>query len=65
MLMGILEKSVYTIRETCKELGICRTTLWKEINAKRIVAYRIGCVGVRITAQAIEDYRQLRRIKGS
>lgn len=38
----MLEQLSYTVREVCDVTGIGRTTILREIHAKRLKAFRVG-----------------------
>jgi excisionase family DNA binding protein len=55
------EEKVYTVAEVAQRLGVSRSTVYEEIDARRLKARRHGKKGgtIRITAAQLHAYEQL------
>ena len=55
---GLPPRMTYSVAETVKYTGICRSTIYKEIRAGRLAAFRPHGQerGIRIPAAAVDDW---------
>ena len=55
---GLPPRMTYSVSETVKYTGICRSTIYKEIRAGRLAAFRPHGQerGIRIPAAAVDDW---------
>ena len=55
---GLPPRMTYSVAETVKYTGICRSTIYKEILAGRLAAFRPHGQerGIRIPAAAVDDW---------
>lgn len=49
--------AVYTVREAAAQLRCSQSAIYNLVNAGRLRVYRIGKSGVRITEEAIEEFK--------
>lgn len=55
---GLPPRMTYSVAETVKYTGVCRSTIYKEIRAGRLAAFRPHGQerGIRIPAAAVDDW---------
>lgn len=55
---GLPPRMTYSVAETVRYTGICRSTIYKEIRAGRLAAFRPHGQerGIRIPAAAVDDW---------
>ena len=55
---GLPPRMTYSVAETVKYTGVCRSTIYKEIRAGRLAAFRPNGSerGIRIPAAAVDDW---------
>lgn len=51
-----LPKAGYSISEICMILGVCRDTLYREINSGRIQTFKVGPRRRFVSQEALQNY---------
>lgn len=55
-----ISKPSYSIAEVCIALGVCRDTIYGEINAGRLKTFKVGPRRRFVSQEALQDYTKQR-----